>query len=142
MSKTQNHDILFVIYLQVKYESILKRFSISVVDKKLDLDLAMLKDKICKLFSFVSHADFTMTYVDEDGDVVCLDTDDELHEAVRQNLNPVRITIKLNSGSRYSPYHNPFNKCYGNTYEGSQTMPKKTDSPFALKTQDCGLFTV
>nr|GEW75543.1 zinc finger, CCHC-type [Tanacetum cinerariifolium] len=73
-----------------------------VVEKKLDLDLAMLKDKICILFNFVSHADFTMTYVDEDGDIVCLDTDDELHEVVHQNLNPVRITIKLNRGSRYS----------------------------------------
>lgn len=93
MSKTQNHGILFVIYLQVKYESKLKRFSISVVDKKFGLDLAILKDKICRLFSFPSLDGFTMTYVDEDGDVVCLDTDDELDEAVRQNLNPVRITI-------------------------------------------------
>ncbi|GJU74042.1 retrovirus-related pol polyprotein from transposon TNT 1-94 [Tanacetum coccineum] len=89
------------------------------------------------IFSFVSPANVTMTYVDEDGDVVCLDTDNELHEAVRQNLNPVRITIKLNRGSRYSHnYHNPFNNCRGNTYRGGgggglQTMPKNMNSPRA-----------
>ncbi|GJS37050.1 protein NBR1, partial [Tanacetum coccineum] len=107
--------------------------------RKKSLDLRKLCAKRLRqdLQSFVSHVDFTMTYVDEDGDAVYLDTDNELHEAVRQNLNPVRITIKLNRGSRYSHnYHNPLNNCRGNTYGGGgglQTMPENMNSPRAAR---------
>nr|XP_043618014.1 protein JOKA2-like [Erigeron canadensis] len=37
-----------------------------------------------------------MKYVDEDGDLVMLASDDDLHDIVLQSLNPLRITVKLN----------------------------------------------
>ncbi|GJT16133.1 PB1 domain-containing protein [Tanacetum coccineum] len=57
----------------------------------------MLKEKIRCLFSLDSNVDFTMTYVDEDGDVVLLADDDDLRDIEQQtSLNHLRITIKLN----------------------------------------------
>lgn len=57
----------------------------------------MLKEKICGLFGFGSDVEFTMTYVDEDGDVVTLATNDDLNDVVRQSLNPIKINVKLNN---------------------------------------------
>ncbi|PWA53218.1 Phox/Bem1p [Artemisia annua] len=59
----------------------------------------MLKEKICRLFSFSSDVVFTMTYVDEDGDVVILATDDDLRDIGRQSLDPLRITVNLSNGT-------------------------------------------
>ena len=37
-----------------------------------------------------------LTYTDEDGDIVMLDDDDDLRDAaLRQKLNPLRITVQL-----------------------------------------------
>ncbi|KAD4889030.1 hypothetical protein E3N88_21103 [Mikania micrantha] len=87
------------IVIKVKFGETLRRFNASVNDKKLVLDIAMLKEKICRLFGFASDVEFTMTYVDEDGDVVTLADDDDLHDVVRQSLNPVRITVSFNSSN-------------------------------------------
>ncbi|KAI3785804.1 hypothetical protein L1987_44929 [Smallanthus sonchifolius] len=86
------------IVIKVKFGETLRRFNASINDKKLVLDNVMLREKIRKLFSFGSDVQFTLTYVDEDGDVVTLADDDDLHDVVRQSLNPVRITVNLNSG--------------------------------------------
>ncbi|MFS7999442.1 putative PB1 domain, Zinc finger, ZZ-type, UBA-like superfamily, immunoglobulin-like protein [Helianthus anomalus] len=42
-----------------------------------------------------------MTYVDEDGDDVTLADDSDLHDAVQQSLNPLRITVNL-KGSKFN----------------------------------------
>lgn len=86
------------IVIKVKFEETLRRFSALIHDKKLALDVITLRAKICSLFSFDSDADFTLTYVDEDGDEVTLADDDDIHDVVRQSLNPLRITVKLNNG--------------------------------------------
>ncbi|GJT73336.1 hypothetical protein Tco_1032622 [Tanacetum coccineum] len=52
---------------QVKYGETLGRFTSSVDENKLALDIAMLQSKIHTLFPFDSKVEFTMTYVDKDG---------------------------------------------------------------------------
>lgn len=87
------------IVIKVKYGETLRRFTSSVNENKLALDVAMLREKIRALFAFESNAEFTMTYVDEDGDSVTLADDDDVRDVVRQSLNPLRITVTLNNGS-------------------------------------------
>jgi len=55
-----------------------------------------LRTKICSLFNFAPDADFTLTYVDEDDDQVTLADDEDLYDVMKQGLNPVRITVRLN----------------------------------------------
>lgn len=68
-------------------------------DRKLNLDMVMLKNKICSLFGFRSDIEFTMTYVDVDGDAITLVDDADLRDVVRQALNPLRITVKLKTNN-------------------------------------------
>ncbi|KAH9621004.1 hypothetical protein KSS87_005391 [Heliosperma pusillum] len=82
---------------KVKYEETLRRFNVAIDgDQQLDLSMEGLRLKICSLFN-LSDADFRLTYEDEDDDVVTLVEDADLHDVVRQGLNPVRITVHLNS---------------------------------------------
>ncbi|XAR67974.1 hypothetical protein NMG60_11002938 [Bertholletia excelsa] len=86
------------IVIKVKHGNTLRRFNAYVnEDGKLDLDIARLKEKVLGLFSFSPSADFSLTYVDEDGDVVTLVDEEDLHDVMRQSLNPLRITVKLNA---------------------------------------------
>ncbi|XP_071710067.1 protein JOKA2-like [Rutidosis leptorrhynchoides] len=121
------------IVIKVKYGETLRRFNVSVDDKKLALDIAMLRDKIRSLFTFGSDVIFTLTYVDEDGDVVTLADDDDLHDVVRQSLNPLRITVTLNNGDvskssanstpLRSPSSQPFNYLNAGTAELMKAVP-------------------
>lgn len=54
-----------------------------------------MKKKIDNYFGFDHDEFFTMTYVDEDGDMVNLADDDDLDDVVKQSLNPLRITVNL-----------------------------------------------
>ena len=46
--------------------------------------------------TLVPHQHTVLTYTDEDGDIVMLDDDDDLRDAaLRQKLNPLRITVQL-----------------------------------------------
>ncbi|KAM0940856.1 putative PB1 domain, Zinc finger, ZZ-type, UBA-like superfamily, immunoglobulin-like protein [Dioscorea sansibarensis] len=84
--------------IKVNYHDILKRFGAHVSGKRLDHDMTRLKRKIIDLFKFRADDNFTLTYIDEDGDTVTLDTDDELHDAaVSQRLNPLRINVLMKS---------------------------------------------
>ncbi|PWA82069.1 PB1 domain, Zinc finger, ZZ-type, UBA-like, Next to BRCA1, central domain protein [Artemisia annua] len=87
------------IVIKVKYGETLRRFTSSVNENKLALDIAMLRAKIRTLFAFDSNVEFTMTYVDEDGDSVTLADDDDVRDVVRQSLNPLRITVTLNGSN-------------------------------------------
>lgn len=59
--------------------------------------MGRLKAKISGLFSFSPDADLTLTYIDEDGDVVTLADDDDLRDVMRQQLKFLRIDVQLRS---------------------------------------------
>ncbi|KAH9624323.1 hypothetical protein KSS87_005237 [Heliosperma pusillum] len=89
------------IVIKVKYEETLRRFNVAINgDRRLDLNIEGLRLKICSLFNLPSDSQFRLTYKDEDDDVVTLVDDDDLHDVVRQGLDPVRITVHLISDQR------------------------------------------
>lgn len=91
--------------IKVKHGETLRRINGCVnEDGQLDLDMDGLREKVRSLFKFTSEADFTLTYVDEDGDVVTLVEDEDLRDAMSQSLNPLRIAVNLNekSGRSYT----------------------------------------
>lgn len=88
------------IVIKVKYEETLRRFNACVINEKLDLNIGGLRDKIIHLFNFAHDAELTLTYIDEDGDVVTLVDDEDLQDVVRQDLNPLRISVRLNAAER------------------------------------------
>ncbi|XP_072979781.1 protein JOKA2 isoform X1 [Typha angustifolia] len=82
--------------IKVKYGDILKRFNVYVEGHRLDHNMTTLRTKIINAFKFRSDVDLTLTYTDEDGDIVILDDDDDLRDAaVCQQLNPLRINVQL-----------------------------------------------
>nr|CAB3450228.1 unnamed protein product [Digitaria exilis] len=84
---------------KIKYGDTLKRFYGSVNGAHLDMNLPALRAKIATAFKFGPDSDFILTYTDEDGDAVMLDDDDDLRDAaLRQKLNPLRITVQLKRG--------------------------------------------
>ncbi|KAL8256906.1 hypothetical protein R6Q59_028947 [Mikania micrantha] len=123
------------IVIKVRYGDMLRRLNVSINDKKLVLDMIMLKEKIRSLFSFGTNVEFTMTYVDEDGDTVTLADDDDLHDVVRQSLNPVRITVSLNNSNsngssgnstpvRFPQNHLPFQTLNSGVSEILKSVPE------------------
>ena len=85
-------------WIQVKYSDTLRRFNAHVKEnEQLDLDMTALREKIHGLFNFPPDADLTLTYIDEDGDVVTLADDDDLRDVMRQNLKFLRIDVQLNN---------------------------------------------
>ncbi|XP_076927625.1 protein JOKA2-like isoform X2 [Bidens hawaiensis] len=89
------------IVIKVRFGETLRRLNVSINAGKLELDMVLLKEKIRSFFSFGSDVEFTMTYIDEDGDAVTLADDDDLRDVVTQSLNPLRITVNL-KGSNFS----------------------------------------
>lgn len=85
------------IVVKVQYGDILRRFSSQIVDGKLDLDMNALREKVHSLYSFPVGSELILTYIDEDKDVVTLADEEDLNDIVRQSLNPLRITVKLNT---------------------------------------------
>ncbi|KAG6508881.1 protein JOKA2-like [Zingiber officinale] len=91
--------------IKVKYGDTLKRFSSHVHGEAIDHNIARLKKKIVTLFKLSSEVDIILTYIDEDGEVVALDDDDELHDAaINQHLNPLRINVCLKSNTSKESY--------------------------------------
>ncbi|XP_047329939.1 protein JOKA2 [Impatiens glandulifera] len=110
------------IVIKVKYGETLRRFNAQVNDGgNLDIDMLRLREKIINLFGFSPETDFTLTYVDEDGDVVTLVDDDDLYDVMNQSLNPLRITVKLNNR----------NGGFSTRSSGSST-PMRSHQPFDL----------
>jgi len=87
------------VVIKVKYGKILRRFNAQIVDGEFDLSMDGLKVKILSLFTIDPDSDLKLTYIDEDGDVVTLVDADDLRDVVKQGLNPLRITAKLNPGT-------------------------------------------
>ncbi|XP_057459971.1 protein JOKA2-like [Actinidia eriantha] len=86
------------IVIKVKYGETLRRFNACVNEAgQLDLGICGLREKVLCLFDFAPDADFTLTYIDEDGDVVTLVDEEDMCDVMRQSLNPLRITVKVNT---------------------------------------------
>ena len=84
--------------MQVKYDTSLRRFNVYArEDGSLDLSLAGLRSKICELFQFNPYAEFVITYVDEDNDIVTMADDSDLLDVLHQGLNPLRLEVSLTS---------------------------------------------
>ncbi|KAK1319377.1 hypothetical protein QJS10_CPB04g01495 [Acorus calamus] len=83
---------------KIKYGDVLRRYIACVRGRTMDFTMESLRSKIISLFNFKPDADFTITYIDEDNDVVMLVDDNDLRDAtILQRLNPLRITVQLNS---------------------------------------------
>ncbi|KAK8937881.1 hypothetical protein KSP40_PGU011380 [Platanthera guangdongensis] len=62
----------------------------------IEYDMNQLRAKIANIFNFSHDAVLIFTYTDEDGDIVSLDRDEELHDAViTQRLNPLKINVQI-----------------------------------------------
>ncbi|CAI9754647.1 unnamed protein product [Fraxinus pennsylvanica] len=85
------------IVIKAKYGDMLRRFNAQIINKELYLNIDGLREKIFALFNLAPGAELTLTYIDEDGDVVTIVDDDDLRDVVRQALNPLRITVKVNT---------------------------------------------
>ncbi|XP_038894266.1 protein JOKA2 isoform X2 [Benincasa hispida] len=123
---------------KVRYGEMLRRFSVRVHENgRLDLDINGLREKIRNLFSFSSDDDFTMTYIDEDGDVVTLVNDDDLHELMRQQLKFLKIDVHLRnkendqSGDRSDGSSTPMtsDRSYQNVCSGISDVLKSMPEP-------------
>ncbi|KAF2293270.1 hypothetical protein GH714_040640 [Hevea brasiliensis] len=103
--------------IKVSYGDTLRRFNARIDENgQLDLDMNGLRAKIIGLLNFPLDADLTLTYVDEDGDVVTLVDDDDLLDVMKQSLKFLRVNVQLN------------NDKYGKSYaksSGSST-PKRS----------------
>ncbi|KAI3931008.1 hypothetical protein MKW98_030247 [Papaver atlanticum] len=86
--------------IKVKYGDMLRRFTVTVnANGILDMGMAGLTAKICSLFKFNSVDDITLTYIDEDKDVITLVDDEDLRDVIGQRLNPLRINVLLKTSS-------------------------------------------
>ncbi|GMI67317.1 Arabidopsis thaliana next to BRCA1 gene 1, next to BRCA1 gene 1 [Hibiscus trionum] len=92
--------------IKVKYGDTLRRFTARVDDaeQRLGLDMAGLRAKIWGLFDFPVGTEFTLTYIDEDGDVVALVDDEDLYDVMRQRLKFLRINVQLDGDKLGKPY--------------------------------------
>ncbi|XP_030498469.2 uncharacterized protein LOC115714074 isoform X1 [Cannabis sativa] len=81
------------VVVKVKYGNSVRRFTI--VPNNGITNLRGLKDKILHLFNLFSweEQDFSLKYIDEDYDEISLIEDEDLYEAFRLNLKPLRIFV-------------------------------------------------
>ncbi|KAI4343706.1 hypothetical protein L6164_011023 [Bauhinia variegata] len=84
--------------IKVKYGDMLRRFNARVDENnQLDLDMVGLRAKILSLFNLPTDANLLLRYVDEDGDLVTLVDDDDLHDVMLQELKFLRIDVHMSS---------------------------------------------
>ncbi|KAL0738917.1 hypothetical protein Bca4012_015127 [Brassica carinata] len=86
--------------VKVSYGGVLRRFRVPFkANGQLDLDMDALKGKIAALFDLPLDANFSLTYSDEDGDVVALVDDGDLFDVTNQRLKFLKINVKSNTDS-------------------------------------------
>jgi next-to-BRCA1 protein 1 len=122
---TPRHDEWDVV-VKVKYGDTLKRFNGYVNATHFTLNLSALRSRIANAFKFGPDANFILTYTDEDGDVVMLDDDGDLHDAaIHQKLNPLRINVQLKNSHTGASQTN--------LHDSNPTTPRATaqQDPFA-----------
>ncbi|XP_013597152.1 PREDICTED: uncharacterized protein LOC106305319 [Brassica oleracea var. oleracea] len=92
-------DSTSALVVKVSYGGVLRRFRVPVkANGQLDLDMASLRGKIAALFNLPLDAGFSLTYSDEDGDVVALVDDNDLFDVTNQRLKFLKINVQLNTG--------------------------------------------
>ncbi|KAH1129792.1 hypothetical protein J1N35_001170, partial [Gossypium stocksii] len=62
-----------------------------------------LEAKISGFFNFPVNTELTLTYINEDGDVVTLVDDDDFYDVMRQRLKFLRIHMQLNNDKLSKP---------------------------------------
>ncbi|KAK7265631.1 hypothetical protein RJT34_33253 [Clitoria ternatea] len=86
--------------IKVQHGDILRRFTVQADENnRLDLDMAGLRAKIFSIFNFTADANLILRYIDEDGDLVTLVDDDDLHDVMRQQLKFLKINVHINNDS-------------------------------------------
>ncbi|KAI3737353.1 hypothetical protein L2E82_27351 [Cichorium intybus] len=85
--------------IKIKFGDTLRR----IYMEDFDFDMVALREKICTLFGLNLDVDFTLTYIDEDEDVVTLCDDNDLDDLESQSLNPIRMTVRLNPDNHAKP---------------------------------------
>ncbi|XP_040987282.1 protein NBR1 homolog isoform X7 [Juglans microcarpa x Juglans regia] len=84
--------------IKIKFGDTLKRMKVDYdFYGQVELDMTELREKIHRMFNIPADADFILTYVDEDGDVVTLTDDDDLSNAFRQCMKVVKINVQLSN---------------------------------------------
>ncbi|KAJ0239716.1 Protein NBR1 [Hirschfeldia incana] len=92
-------DSTTALVVKVSYGGVLRRFRVPFkANGQLDLDMASLRGKIAALFNLSPDADFSLTYSDEDGDVVALVDDNDLFDVTNQRLKFLKINVQSNAG--------------------------------------------
>ncbi|ESQ54850.1 hypothetical protein EUTSA_v10024557mg [Eutrema salsugineum] len=92
-------DSTTALVVKVNYGGVLRRFRVPVkANGQLDLDMAGLRGKIAALFNLPVDAEFSLTYSDEDGDVVALVDDNDLFDVTNQRLKFLKINVQSTSG--------------------------------------------
>lgn len=82
--------------IKAKYGDALRRFNVRVDENnRLDLNMVGLRSKICSIYNFPADVNLTLRYVDEDGDLVNLVDDDDLHDVMRQQLKFLKIDVQM-----------------------------------------------
>ncbi|KAG2678766.1 hypothetical protein I3760_11G018800 [Carya illinoinensis] len=84
--------------IKIKFGDTLKRMKVPYSY----MGMTDLRRTIRDLFKFPADADFILTYVDEDGDVVTLFDDDDLFAAVNQSFKAVKIYVQLSNNNAQS----------------------------------------
>ena len=79
---------------------------------ELDLDMGSLRREIRILCNLPPGADITLTYIDEDYDVVTLVDDNDLREAMRQRLKSFRIDVQMNDDKEDCSKNSSPEKCH------------------------------
>ncbi|XP_040987278.1 protein JOKA2-like isoform X3 [Juglans microcarpa x Juglans regia] len=117
--------VLDHVALQIKFGDTLKRMKVDYdFYRRVELDMTELREKIHRMFNIPADADFILTYVDEDGDVVTLTDDDDLSNAFRQCMKVVKINVQLSN-----------NKLGVDSYAQSGGSSISTQRPTSLQTQ-------
>jgi hypothetical protein len=92
----------------VKFGNTFKRFNVRVDENNvMNLDMVGLRAKIRSNFNFNADANFSLKYVDEDGDLVNLVDDNDLHDVMRQQLKSLRIEVH---GKEFSQWRKMISK--------------------------------
>ena len=110
------HIMSIIISVQVRFGDAYRRFTVSVDDNnQIDLDMAGLRAKIRSIFDFTDDAKFTLSYVDEDSEMVNLVDDNDLNDLMRQRFKFWRIFVRGNGilPLEFSQWRNMIHKSVG-----------------------------
>ncbi|XP_047939430.1 protein JOKA2-like isoform X2 [Salvia hispanica] len=141
------------VLIKFKYGNVVRRFNAPITDDKLFVSMDGLREKVLYLFSLAPGTDLRLTYLDEDNEVITLADDEDLCDIVKQDLDPVRVTVNVNNVTNANQTYQPRpNLITGNSraavgdaikmmYPPTKMMyPKKDDVDLGLIRRVCGTY--